>query len=96
VVSFIYFLLNSVSYSQFTSNYQQCELSKNFIEKYKAQDFEGIYAMFDSTMKAQIPIPTLKQIQTQLFSQVGEIDSIIMQNCTTQRRIYNLYQYSAF
>jgi predicted esterase len=76
--------LNSVSYSQFTSNYQQCELSKNFIEKYKAQDFEGIYAMFDSTMKAQIPIPTLKQIQTQLFSQVGEIDSIIMQNCTTQ------------
>ena len=78
------FLLNSVSYSQFTSNYQQCELSKNFIEKYKAQDFEGIYAMFDSTMKAQIPIPTLKQIQTQLFSQVGEIDSIIMQNCTTQ------------
>jgi len=77
-------LLTSAAYSQFNSYYQQCDLSKTFIEKYKAQDFEGIYEMFDSTMKAQIQVPTLKQIQTQLLSQVGELDTIVEQNCITE------------
>ena len=77
-------LLTSTSYSQISNYNKQIEISNNFIEKYKAQDFDGIYAMFDSTMKARIQIPVLKQIHSQVSTQFGEISEVTKQNCISQ------------
>lgn len=77
-------LLTSTSYSQIGNYNKQIEISSNFIEKYKAQDFDGMYAMFDSAMQAQIQIPVLKQIHSQVSTQFGEISEVINQNCINQ------------
>lgn len=80
----IIILLTSTSYSQISNYNKQIEISNNFIEKYKAQDFDGMYSMFDSTMKARIQIPVLKQIYSQVSSQFGEISEVTKQNCISQ------------
>jgi len=78
----LFILLFSTSFSQVENFNKQSELSKGFIEKFKSQEFDGIYAMFDSTVQSKLPIVTLQQIYSQIQAQSGDIENILNQNCS--------------
>jgi len=84
----LFILLYSTSFSQAENFNKQSELSKEFIEKFKSQEFDGIYAMFDSTVQSKLPIVTLQQIYSQIQAQSGDIENILNQNCSIRENIY--------
>jgi CubicO group peptidase (beta-lactamase class C family) len=78
-------LFINASYAQ-TEKPQNRAVSQTFVENYNKDNFAAIFAMFDTSMQAALPLDTASEFLTGLKSQVGEINKyefVNYQNGTT-------------